>query len=120
MTNKIPKWYATQDIRDHAHTATTAAIKIGLIGRQSCEKCGDARSYAHHDDYTKPLQVRWLCFHHHAKFHANFMPIGLESNLIAGRGKRFTERGPEYYELIGPRQINDPMVCSDPATWGEQ
>nr|DAD85891.1 MAG TPA: hypothetical protein [Siphoviridae sp. ctGdK3] len=24
---------------------------------------------AHHDDYSKPLQVRWLCRRHHKQLH---------------------------------------------------
>lgn len=42
------------------------AIKKGWIIPQPCEKCG-AKAEAHHDDYSKPLEVRWLCpAHHHA------------------------------------------------------
>lgn len=26
--------------------------------------------YAHHKDYDKPLDVVWLCAHHHALYHA--------------------------------------------------
>lgn len=28
------------------------------------------RMEAHHDDYEKPLEVRWFCRHHHDEFHA--------------------------------------------------
>lgn len=36
--------------------------------RQPCEICGD-KAEAHHDDYDKPLEVRWLCFKHHREWH---------------------------------------------------
>jgi hypothetical protein len=38
------------------------------LQKQSCEICG-AVAEAHHDDYSKPLQVRWLCFKHHRELH---------------------------------------------------
>lgn len=41
------------------------AIKAGLLTRQPCTECGNPQSEAHHDDYTKPLDVRWLCRAHH-------------------------------------------------------
>jgi len=42
------------------------AIKSGKLIRKPCEVCGTTeRVQAHHDDYTKPLEVRWMCFKHH-------------------------------------------------------
>jgi ribosomal protein S27AE len=35
-----------------------------------CSKCG-AKAQAHHDDYKKPLDVRWLCPKHHGEHHRN-------------------------------------------------
>ncbi len=47
------------------------AIVSGKITRQPCEVCGSPKSDGHHDDYSKPLDVRWLCPIHHAAFHAS-------------------------------------------------
>jgi len=41
------------------------AIRKGTVERQPCEVCGDPKSEGHHFDYTKPLEVRWLCRKHH-------------------------------------------------------
>jgi hypothetical protein len=48
-----------------ARTIVSNAVRDGRLQRQPCEICGDVKSQAHHDDYRKPLQVRWLCFVHH-------------------------------------------------------
>lgn len=50
------------------------AIRDGRLIRQTCEVCGE-RAQAHHDDYTKPLDVRWLCPNHHAEWHKHNTPI---------------------------------------------
>lgn len=45
------------------------AVRDGRLKRCACERCGDERVQAHHDDYTKPLDVRWLCSKHHGEEH---------------------------------------------------
>jgi len=46
------------------------AIKVGWLIRENCEVCGTDESVeAHHDDYMRPLDVRWLCRVHHAEHH---------------------------------------------------
>lgn len=52
-----------------ARAITQAAIRKDILIRQPCEVCGKPRSHAHHDDYTKPLSVRWLCQKHHRAHH---------------------------------------------------
>ncbi len=50
-----------------AHGIVAKAIKKGWLIPQPCEVCKVAPADAHHDNYKKPLEVRWLCpFHHHA------------------------------------------------------
>lgn len=52
-----------------AQRAATKAMKLGQLVRQPCEICGDTAVQAHHDDYSKPLDVRWLCRSHHVGLH---------------------------------------------------
>lgn len=42
----------------------------GKIKRQPCEVCGSMDAHGHHEDYTKPLDVVWLCVLHHNLRHA--------------------------------------------------
>jgi len=48
-----------------ARMAVGNSIRAGKLTRLPCEVCGDPKSEAHHHDYSKPLDVRWLCFKHH-------------------------------------------------------
>lgn len=53
-----------------AHSLVSEAIRRGDLVRQPCEVCGGTiRVHAHHDDYSKPLLVRWLCVAHHRMLH---------------------------------------------------
>lgn len=52
-----------------ARTLANWALVKGEINRQPCEVCGSKTAEMHHDDYSKPLDVRWLCFKHHTELH---------------------------------------------------
>jgi IS30 family transposase len=46
------------------------AIKNGTLEKQPCEFCCTEEDvHAHHDDYSSPLNVRWLCGKHHRRLH---------------------------------------------------
>lgn len=47
-----------------ARSAVSNAIRDGRLDRRPCRVCG-ADAQAHHGDYSKPLEVDWLCFKHH-------------------------------------------------------
>ena len=44
-------------------------IRSGALKRLPCEVCGEPKTHGHHDDYSKPLDVRWLCAKHHKEVH---------------------------------------------------
>lgn len=52
-----------------ARSKVSVAVLRGKLTKQPCEVCGDANAEAHHEDYTKPLTVRWLCLLHHRESH---------------------------------------------------
>jgi hypothetical protein len=49
--------------------AVTNALKKGALVRQPCEACGALKAEGHHADYTKPLEITWLCRSHHRREH---------------------------------------------------
>lgn len=59
--------YQRKQVR--AYRELNSAIRNGRVQRQPCERCGVSRVEAHHEDYSKPLHVRWLCIRHHKERH---------------------------------------------------
>ncbi len=51
--------------RSKARHKALYALKKGKIKTEPCF-CG-AKGQMHHDDYSKPLEIIWLCKHHHAE-----------------------------------------------------
>ena len=47
--------------KKHARSLAQAAIRHGKLERKFCERCAAVKAEAHHDDYSKPLEVRFLC-----------------------------------------------------------
>jgi hypothetical protein len=52
-----------------SHALVGKALRDGKLVRGPCEVCNSARVHGHHDDYDKPLEVRWLCAEHHKAWH---------------------------------------------------
>ena len=57
-------------IKTAARYAVNNAIRDGKMKKGPCEVCGTTEGiHGHHDDYSKPLSVRWLCHRHHRAEH---------------------------------------------------
>lgn len=71
-------------IKAAARTAVHRAIRSGVLIRKPCKFCGStAGVQAHHTDYSRPLDVEWVCFTcHRQEFHGqvvvtdNRVPVG--------------------------------------------
>lgn len=62
------RWDAANPEKVAAQRLARRALAHGEIARQACETCG-AHAEMHHDDYSRPLEVRWLCRLHHMAVH---------------------------------------------------
>lgn len=67
------KYRAIHPERMAIYDAVAHAIKKGVLVKPNrCQKCGsDKRIEGHHKDYSKPLEVEWLCSRCHRIEHAN-------------------------------------------------
>jgi hypothetical protein len=59
------KWPGKVAARRAVHSAT----RHGRLIKQPCAVCGSILVHAHHEDYSKPLEVIWLCRDHHGEAH---------------------------------------------------
>jgi hypothetical protein len=65
------KWMRANPEKAIARRRVESALKSGvLVKPENCEFCKrDARLHGHHEDYTKVLEVVWLCPSCHLKLH---------------------------------------------------
>lgn len=71
MTNDdLRKQRALHPHWTRAHNAVNKAVRSGKLIKKPCEVCGAFFVHAHHPDYSKPLEVVWLCPLHHRQVHA--------------------------------------------------
>jgi hypothetical protein len=66
---RVQRWEAADKRRKSCHKKVARAIARGDLVRGVCEECGYPDVHAHHDDYDKPLEVRWFCAVHHRELH---------------------------------------------------
>lgn len=47
--------------RANARSYANVYQRRGKLQPQPCKRCGAAKAEKHHKDYSKPLEVEWLC-----------------------------------------------------------
>lgn len=62
-------WADRNPTKRHAHHMVNNAVRNGKLVKLPCSVCGNPKSEAHHEDYSKPLDVIWLCRKHHGELH---------------------------------------------------
>lgn len=68
--SKNAAYRAANPEKNRAHKIVERAVIAGRLIKTSCERCGASYLvHAHHDDYSKPLEVTWLCPTHHRERH---------------------------------------------------
>ena len=95
-------------LQQRAHAAVHAAIKKGILTRPSrCSNCGlrkpnfkrplgteRHRIIAHHDDYSKPLDVKWWCERCHQLHHFALDKLnGIDRGRNKTQYQRMVEQG---------------------------
>jgi len=70
-TEQQKKYYndLKQRYKHLARWVLNKRIKSGKVIKEPCEVCGAKKVEGHHKDYSKPLDVIWLCKKHHQKLH---------------------------------------------------
>lgn len=90
----------------------TEALKTGKLKKGPCEICGTRRRVqAHHEDYSKPLKVRWLCIKHHHAEHKRLRRLGLSP--LPGKNKMVNIALPSglYQNIVDAAKCNERSVA---------
>ena len=68
------KWLQNNIVKRSAHILIGNAVASGRIEKPDvCSVCmAGGRIHGHHDDYSRPLDVRWLCTKCHTDWHKEF------------------------------------------------
>lgn len=115
ILRKKEKWVASRKEWERRNKESLLArqtvrteVRAGRLVPLPCLFCGDSRSQAHHEDYSKPLDVVWLCRLHHVARHNE---IRDQKRALAASRRVGTHPTP------APRfQASDADTCASPTS----
>jgi hypothetical protein len=65
IAKRVKKWRKENPIKNSAHKRVFVELRAERIRKFPCFMCGNEKSEAHHGDYSKPLDIIWVCKLHH-------------------------------------------------------
>jgi hypothetical protein len=87
------RWVERNPEKRAAHSALNTAVRYGRVQKQPCAVCGVVEGVeAHHDDYSKPLEVQWLCPAHHGGQHKERRNLPILARDAGGTVVRDTDQ----------------------------
>lgn len=105
-------WRSKNREKSKAHEMVAAAIKKGVLSKPSeCERCRkEARLHGHHEDYSKPLCVIWLCNSCHAREHG-FPPPSAPIKYLKGEANPASKLSRTQVAEIKSRLLLGESMC---------
>lgn len=102
--------------------AKRAIVRAGGLKKPAtCSECGEEPRpglslHGHHDDYNRPLDVRWLCPRCHRRWHGSNKAIPLRSRAGLSEHERWLVSGQETEPPIskGSRPHQSCGICREP------
>lgn len=77
LRENADKWRKENPAGYRAHNAVNNAIRDKKMAKEPCALCGTTENvHGHHKDYTRPLEVTWLCARCHQRLHSVFPELG--------------------------------------------
>jgi len=68
----VKRWRMENPAGYAAHNAVSNAVRNKTLSKEPCVFCMSPDVHAHHRDYSRPLDVIWLCPKCHTRLHALF------------------------------------------------
>ena len=77
QSENVRRWLKKNPKKYLDHMLVKQAIKYGILKVEPCLVCGSEKVHAHHEDYDRPYNVKWLCPQHHKDAHNNLEDCGI-------------------------------------------
>ena len=82
LKRTLQGWTSRNPLAAKAHKIFQRAIKRGDRERGPCAECGKPKGHGHHADYSKPLDVTFLCHRCHMEHHRRERFYGYGQSLF--------------------------------------
>lgn len=77
QTANTKKWRENNPEKYAAHNMINNGLRDGKLEKPlACDRCGkEDMIHGHHDDYSQPMDVEWICVSCHGTEHPNYKPM---------------------------------------------